>query len=76
MNECTFQTEMAKLCLIALPHPYCRHLPLNVNVYVFMGISHSGISFLVVYSSESVRNVAVMRHQLSGSLGINVLRPV
>lgn len=53
--------------ILLSPQVDCVHIS-------FMVINHSGISFLLANSSESVQNVAVVQHQLTSSWGINVLR--
>lgn len=74
VHDCTFGTEIAKLCHCSLHGIHIVATSSRMCAYIFRVINHSGISFLLAYSSESVQNVAVVRHQLTTSWGINVLR--
>lgn len=64
-------TKSAKLFFCSLH--FIHAVATSSRLCVFVAINHSGISIFVARSSESVQNVAVMRHQLTTSWGINYL---
>lgn len=74
VHDCTFGTEIAKLGHCSLHIVHIVAISSRMCAYIFMVINHSGISFLLAYSSESIQNVAVVQHQLPTSRGINLLK--